>query len=121
MLDPGGLRRSGVVPTIAAMKTPRFKKIDHLGIAVPSLADAVPLYEALLGGPVEHVEEVADQRVRAAFFTVGESHFELLEPTDPESPIAKYLETRRGGSTTSAWRSTTSTRCSKSTGGRGCG
>lgn len=79
------------------MKTPRFKKIDHLGIAVPSLAEAVPLYEALLGGPVEHVEEVADQKVRAAFFTVGESHFELLEPTDPSGPIAKYLETRRGG------------------------
>lgn len=79
------------------MKTPWFKKIDHLGIAVPSLADAIPLYETLLGRPVEQIEEVADQKVRAAFFTVGESHFELLEATDPESPIARYLEGRRGG------------------------
>lgn len=74
-----------------------IKKIDHLGIAVPSLDEAVALYETLLGQPLEHVEEVADQRVRTAFFSVGESHFELLEPTDPASPIAKFLETRRGG------------------------
>jgi len=75
----------------------RFKKIDHLGIAVPSLDEAIPIYETLLGGPVEHIEEVEDQKVRAAFFTVGESHFELLEATDPESPIARYLAKRRGG------------------------
>lgn len=74
-----------------------FKKIDHLGIAVPSLADAIPLYETLLGAKVEHVEEVADQRVRTAFFTVGESHFELLEPTDAEGPIARYLAKNRPG------------------------
>lgn len=75
----------------------RFKKIDHLGIAVPSLDAALPLYETLLGSPVEHIEEVPDQKVRAAFFTVGESHFELLESTEPDGPIAKYLERHRGG------------------------
>ena len=74
-----------------------FKKIDHIGIAVPSLADAIPMYEELLGIPVEHTEEVADQRVNTAFFSVGESHFELLEPTAEDSPIAKYLAKRRGG------------------------
>lgn len=92
-----GLRGLGPVINNHRMKTPWFKKIDHLGIAVPSLADAIPLYETLLGRPVEQIEEVADQKVRAAFFTVGESHFELLEATDPESPIARYLEGRRGG------------------------
>ncbi len=75
----------------------KFKKVDHVGIAVPSLAEAVPLYERLLGAEVEHYEEVPDQRVRTAFFNVGESHFELLEPTDPESPIAKFLAKGRKG------------------------
>jgi methylmalonyl-CoA/ethylmalonyl-CoA epimerase len=75
----------------------RIKKIDHLGIAVPSLADAIPLYEALLGGTVEHVEVVEDQKVRTAFFTVGESHFELLEPTEPDGPIAKFRGKARKG------------------------
>ncbi len=70
---------------------PYFLRIDHLGIAVPSLDEGVPLYEALLGGEVEHVEEVADQKVRTAFFSVGESHLELLEPTGDESPIARFL------------------------------
>jgi methylmalonyl-CoA epimerase len=79
------------------MTTPLLKKIDHVGIAVPSLAEAIPLYESLLGTPVEHIEEVEDQKVRTAFFSVGESHFELLESTDPEGPIAKFLAKRRGG------------------------
>jgi methylmalonyl-CoA epimerase len=75
----------------------RFRKIDHVGIAVASLAEAVPLYEALLGAPCEHVEEVADQKVRTAFFSVGESHFELLEPTSDDSPIAAFLAKGRRG------------------------
>lgn len=79
------------------MTIPLLKKIDHLGIAVPSLAEAIPLYESLLGTPVEHIEEVEDQKVRTAFFSVGDSYFELLESTDPEGPIAKFLATRRGG------------------------
>ena len=59
-----------------------IEKIDHLGIAVPSLAEAIPVYETLLGQSVEHIEVVEDQMVRTAFFTVGESHVELLEPID---------------------------------------
>jgi methylmalonyl-CoA/ethylmalonyl-CoA epimerase len=74
-----------------------IQKIDHLGIAVRSLADAVPYYEKALGLKCEHREEVPSQRVRTAFFTVGEVHLELLEPTDPESPIAKYLEKNPAG------------------------
>ena len=69
-----------------------LKKIDHLGIAVRSLEEAVPYYEKALGLKCDHREEVPSQKVRTAFFTVGEVHLELLEPTDPESPIAKFLE-----------------------------
>lgn len=72
--------------------------IDHLGIAVPSLSEATSVYEVLLGGAVDHIEEVQDQKVKTAFFKVGESAFELLEATDPQSPIARFLERApRGG------------------------
>jgi len=72
--------------------------IDHLGIAVPSLSEAMITYETLLGGRVNHTEEVPDQRVRTAFFQVGESAFELLEATDEQSPIARFLQRYpRGG------------------------
>jgi methylmalonyl-CoA/ethylmalonyl-CoA epimerase len=74
-----------------------IKKIDHLGIAVRSLDEAVPYYEKALGLKCEHREEVPSQKVRTAFFSVGEVHIELLEPTDPESPIAKYLEKNPAG------------------------
>src|SRR3974377_1574114 len=74
-----------------------IKKIDHLGIAVKSLDEAVPYYEKALGLKCEHREEVPSQKVRTAFFSVGEVHLELLEPTDPESPIAKYLEKNPAG------------------------
>lgn len=67
-------------------------RIDHLGIAVRSLDETIPYYEKALGLKCEHREEVASQKVRTAFFTVGEVHLELLEPTSPESPIAKFLE-----------------------------
>lgn len=69
-----------------------IKKIDHLGIAVRSLAEAIPFYERSLGLKCEHQEEVPSQKVRTAFFSAGEVHLELLEPTDAESPIAKFLE-----------------------------
>jgi methylmalonyl-CoA/ethylmalonyl-CoA epimerase len=70
-------------------------KIDHLGIAVPALADAVRSYEAL-GFHVGETLEVPSEKVRAAFLAVGESHLELLEPTDPGSVIARFLEKRSG-------------------------
>ena len=74
-----------------------LKKIDHLGIAVRSLDEAVPYYEKALGLKCEHREEVPSQKVRTAFFSVGEVHIELLEPTDPESPIARFLEKNPNG------------------------
>lgn len=67
-------------------------QIDHLGIAVRSLDEAVPYYEKALGLRCERREEVPSQKVRTAFFAVGQVHLELLEPTAPDSPIAKYLE-----------------------------
>lgn len=67
-------------------------KIDHLGIAVRSLDESVAYYEKALGLRCEHREEVPSQKVRTAFFSVGDTHLELLEPTSPESPIAKFLE-----------------------------
>lgn len=67
-------------------------KIDHLGIAVKNLDEAVAYYEGTLGLKCEHIEEVESQKVRTAFFAVGETHVELLEPTSDESPIAKFLE-----------------------------
>lgn len=73
------------------------KKIDHVGIAVPCLDDAIARYELLLGVKVGHIETVEAQQVRVAFFAVGESHFELLESTDPAGPIGRYLAKHRGG------------------------
>ncbi|HVU32389.1 MAG TPA: methylmalonyl-CoA epimerase [Opitutaceae bacterium] len=67
-------------------------RIDHLGIAVRSLDETIPYYEKALGLKCEHREEVPAQKVRTAFFHVGEVHLELLEPTSPESPVAKFLE-----------------------------
>jgi methylmalonyl-CoA/ethylmalonyl-CoA epimerase len=67
-------------------------KINHIGVAVKNLEASMPLYRDVLGMAYEGMEEVVDQRVRVAFFAVGESRIELLEPTTPDSPIAKFLE-----------------------------
>lgn len=72
-------------------------KIDHIGIAVPSLEEAIPFYENALGLKCEHIEEVASQKVKTAFFEVGEVHIELLEPTSEDSPIAKFLGSKGPG------------------------
>lgn len=69
-----------------------IKKIDHLGIAVKSLDESVKYYETVLGLTCEGREEVHSQKVKTAFFSVGDVHIELLEPTSPDSPIAKFLE-----------------------------
>jgi methylmalonyl-CoA/ethylmalonyl-CoA epimerase len=74
-----------------------IKQIDHLGIAVRSLDETIPVYEKALGLRCEHREEVPAQKVRTAFFDVGGVHLELLEPTSPESPIAKFLADRGEG------------------------
>jgi methylmalonyl-CoA epimerase len=73
----------------------RIRKIDHLGIAVKDLAEAVRTYEAL-GFAVDATHDVPTEKVRTAFLPVGESHLELLEPTDPSSVIARFLEKRSG-------------------------
>ena len=69
--------------------------IDHLGVAVPSLEEAVAVWEAL-GFAVEETHEVSTEKVRAAFLPLGTAHVELLEPTDPDSVIARFLEKRSG-------------------------
>jgi len=74
-----------------------LKKIDHIGIAVRSIEEARTFYEEVLGLVCEGTEKVTSQKVRTAFFSVGEVHIELLEPTAPESPIAVFLEKRGEG------------------------
>jgi methylmalonyl-CoA/ethylmalonyl-CoA epimerase len=75
----------------------RPEKIDHLGIAVFSIEKALPFYQGPLGLTVIHEEIIPDQKVRAVFLQVGESTIELLEPTDAESPIARFIEKRGEG------------------------
>jgi methylmalonyl-CoA/ethylmalonyl-CoA epimerase len=72
-------------------------RIDHLGIAVRDLAAAEKRFALLLGAASKGREEVPSESVRVSFFDVGESRFELLEPTSPASPIAKFLEKRGEG------------------------
>jgi methylmalonyl-CoA/ethylmalonyl-CoA epimerase len=71
--------------------------IEHIGIAVNSLEEAIPYYEKMLGLTCYAVEEVADQKVKTAFFMVGKTKIELLESTDPEGPIGKFLEKKGPG------------------------
>ena len=71
--------------------------IEHIGIAVNSLEEAVPYYEETLGMKCYAIEEVADQKVKTAFFMVGQTKIELLESTDPEGPIGKFLEKKGQG------------------------
>lgn len=71
--------------------------IDHIGIAVERLDQAMGFYRDTLGVPFAEIEEVPDQMVRTAIFQTGEGRIELLEPTSPESPIAKFLEKRGPG------------------------
>lgn len=71
--------------------------IEHLGIAVKNLEESIPYYENLLGTKCYNVEEVKDQRVKTAFFLVGQTKIELLESTDPEGPIGKFLEKKGEG------------------------
>lgn len=72
------------------------EQIEHLGIAVPSIEAALPYYEGVLGMKCYKIEEVADQKVKTAFLKVGEVKIELLEPTCPESTVAKFIE-KNGG------------------------
>ncbi|MGD9558584.1 MAG: methylmalonyl-CoA epimerase [Mangrovibacterium sp.] len=71
--------------------------IEHIGIAVNSLEEAIPYYENVLGLKCYAIEEVADQKVKTAFFMVGQTKIELLESTDPAGPIGKFLEKKGQG------------------------
>jgi methylmalonyl-CoA/ethylmalonyl-CoA epimerase len=71
--------------------------VNHLGIAVRSIDAQRPFYEDTLGAVFEGVEEVADQKVRVGFFRIGDVRLELLEPTEPSSTIALFLEKRGEG------------------------
>ena len=72
-------------------------KINHIGIAVNSIDDMLKLYTTGLGLKLKDIEIVEEQKVRTAIIPVGESTIELLESTDPEGPIAKYIERRGEG------------------------
>ena len=74
-----------------------IRKLDHVGIAVNSIDEALKFFRDTLGLEVESVEEVADQKVKIAFLPVGETHVELLEPTEPGSNVAKFLEKKGEG------------------------
>ena len=71
--------------------------IEHIGIAVRNLEEAIPRFRLLLGTDCYAVEEVADQKVKTAFFRVGQTKIELLEATAPDGPIAKFIEKRGEG------------------------
>ncbi len=71
--------------------------IEHIGIAVKNIQESLPIFERLLGTACYAVEEVPEQKVNTAFFKVGQTKIELLEPTGPESPIAKFIEKRGEG------------------------
>jgi len=73
------------------------KALNHIGIAVRSIEAQRPFYGETLGAQFEHIEEVPSQKVRVAFFRVGDVRLELLEPTDPESPVARFLDKRGEG------------------------
>lgn len=74
-----------------------FEKIDHIGIAVGDIDKALNLYRDQLGLEFKGIEEVEEQKVRVAFFPVGESKIELLESTDPAGPVGKFIEKKGEG------------------------
>lgn len=74
-----------------------MQKLEHIGIAVKSLEEAVPLYEKLLSSPCYKTERVENEQVNTAFFRQGDTKIELLEPTAPGSVIGKFLEKKGEG------------------------
>ncbi len=74
-----------------------FKKIDHIGVAVANLEKSIAFYRDNIGLVCTGIEEVAEQKVKVAFIPVGESKVELLESTDPQGPVGKFLEKKGGG------------------------
>ncbi|MFE8695531.1 methylmalonyl-CoA epimerase [Cytobacillus sp. FJAT-53684] len=74
-----------------------IKKIDHIGIAVRSLEEALPFYTEILQLPLIGIEEVESEKLKVAFLKAGETKLELLEPTSAESAVAKFIEKRGEG------------------------
>ncbi|MBL6963829.1 MAG: methylmalonyl-CoA epimerase [Bacteroidetes bacterium] len=73
------------------------KYIEHIGIAVSNLKESISYYEEILGLTCYAIEEVVDQKVKTAFFMLGQTKIELLESTDPDGPIARFIEKRGEG------------------------
>jgi len=73
------------------------RKVDHIGVAVSNLEEALKVYTDVLGLKLHGTEVVEEQKVRVAFMPVGDTEIELLESTDPEGPIAKFIEKRGEG------------------------
>lgn len=71
--------------------------IEHIGIAVKNLEEAILYYEDILGLKCYSIEEVKDQKVKTAFFKVGQTKIELLESTEPDGPVGKFIEKRGEG------------------------
>lgn len=74
-----------------------LKKVDHIGIAVENLDEAVKFYENVLGIKCHGIETVEEQKVRVAFFPLGDTEIELLESTSPDGAIAKFIESKGTG------------------------
>ena len=74
-----------------------IKKIDHIGIAVNNLEESLSFYEDALGLKVDNIEEVTEQKVKVGFLDIGGVHFELLESTSLDGPVAKFIEKRGEG------------------------
>jgi methylmalonyl-CoA epimerase len=74
-----------------------FKKISHIGIAVSNMNDAIKLYSEILGLKVTGLETIEEQKVKSAMIPIGESRIELMESTDPEGPIGKFIAKRGEG------------------------
>ena len=74
-----------------------IKKLDHIGIAVSNLDEALKLYSDVMGLKLTGIEVVEEQKVRVAFLTVGDTELELLESTSPDGPIAKFIEAKGQG------------------------
>ncbi len=72
-------------------------KLDHIGIAVEKIDAALPVWEGILGLPLHGIEEVSEQKVKTAFMPIGESEIELLESTDPEGPVGKFIAAKGQG------------------------
>ena len=73
-----------------------ISRVDHIGIAVTSLDESIKFYEETLGIKSQGTETVADQKVKVAFFPVGDTELEFLESTSPDGPIAKFIEGNKG-------------------------